>query len=120
VALPGLPPDEHWVVPADVRHERVVWLAARADLARIHRKWWHVWSRIARASDAPRRTMFIDAQNPETDDLSASLQQASLIVDALAGHFTAPERESVRRTGVLPDWFWPVYLGAFEDATKRR
>jgi hypothetical protein len=120
VEMPGTDPIPGWVEPVGVRHERVVWLAARGELARIHRKWWHAWTRVARASDAPRRTMFIDAKNPESDDLSASLQQASFIVDGLAGHFSAAERETVRRTGALPEWFWPVYVGAFEDATKRR
>jgi hypothetical protein len=113
-------PIEGWVELVGVRHERVVWLAARDELARIHRKWWHAWSRLARASDAPRRTMFIDAMNPESDDLGASLRRASVIIDGLAGHFTASERETVRRTGALPDWFWSVYVGAFEDASKRR
>ena len=117
---PGFQPVDSWVVPVDLRHERVVWLAARPDLVRIHRKWWHAWSRIMRGCASPLHTVCIDAQNPEADDLRASLQTASVIVDALAPHFSARERESVRRTGVLPDWFWSVYLGAFEDATKRR
>src|SRR3954468_14669385 len=118
MARPPYEPGERWVVPGDVRHERVVWLAARDELARIHRRWWHPWTRILRASDALYRTVGIDHKNPESDDLSASLQQASVIVDGLAGHFSAAERETVRSTGRLPDWFWPVYRGAFEDARR--
>jgi hypothetical protein len=118
MARPPFEPGEGWVDPGDVRHERVVWLAARDELARIHRRWWHTLTRILRANQVLYRTISIDHKNPESDDLTASLQQASVIVDGLAGHFSTDERETVRRTGVLPDWFWPVYLGAYEDATR--
>lgn len=118
MARPPFDPGEGWVVPEGVRHERIVWLAARDELARIHRRWWHPWTRVLRANNLLYRTAAIDHKNPESDDLSSSLQQASVIVDGLAGHFSAAERETVRRTGGLPDWFWPVYLGAFEDARR--
>lgn len=111
--LPG------WVARTDVRHERIVWLAARPDLQRLHQKWWHAWTRILRASDAPRRTMWIDRENSETDDMSVSMQRAALIVDDLAGRFSPPERDLVRRTGYLPEWFWPAYLAEFEAASRR-
>jgi hypothetical protein len=112
-------PVEGWVVRPDVRHERLVWLAARPDLTRIHHKWWHSWTRILRAQDAPRRTMWIDANNSESEDLSASLERASLIIDDLAGDFIPEEREVLRRTGLLPRWFWPTYLEKFEAAKRR-
>jgi|SRR3954447_18284137 hypothetical protein len=118
MARPPFDPGEGWVVPEDVRHERVVWLAARDELARVHRRWWHPLTRVLRANTLLYRTAVIDHRNPENDDLSAALQQASVIVDGLAGHFSVEERATVRRTGVLPDWFWPVYLGAFEDARR--
>jgi len=106
-----------WLVPGDLRHERVVWLAARPELERIHRKWWHVLSRILGSADAAY-CMNIAMHNLGTDDLAVSLRQASVIVDDLAGHFCSAERERVRRTGELPAWFWPVYRGAFDDATR--
>jgi hypothetical protein len=114
-----LEPAPGWKVRTDVRHDRLVWLAARPHLQQLHRKWWHSWTRILRASDAPRRTMWIDRENSETDDMSASMQRAAVIVDGLAGRFSPHEREVVRRTGLLPEWFWPAYLAEF-DAPSRR
>lgn len=119
VDISGLEPVPGWVERTNVRHERLVWLAARPHLQQLHRKWWHPWTRILRACDAPRRTMWIDRQNSETDDLSASMQRASVIVDNLAGWFSPVEREVVRRTGLLPDWFWPVYPADFEAERRR-
>jgi hypothetical protein len=119
VSIEDLQPAPGWVVRSNVRHERLVWLAARPELNRIHRKWCHLLVRVQRARlDGHRRGW--RPETTENEDLSHSLQQASVIIDGLAGRFTAEEREIVRRTGVLPDWLWPVYLGAFEDATKRR
>ncbi len=119
MARPPFDPGEGWVVPEDVRHERIVWLAARDGLARIHRQVVaSVRPGLRRRQPMLYRTAPIGHMDRESDDLSASLQQASVIVDGLAGHFSADERETVRRTGVLPDWFWPVYLGAFEDARR--
>ncbi|MFL6098363.1 MAG: hypothetical protein ACJ71T_00235 [Actinomycetales bacterium] len=102
----------------DLRQERLAWLAARPYLDRIHRKWWHVLTRVMRARNRPRGTVWI-RDHIETDDLSKSLQQASLVIDDLAGRFSPYEREVLRRTGLLPEWFWPAYLAEFEAASRR-
>jgi hypothetical protein len=118
VDIEELQPVAGWVVRSDLRHERLVWLAARPHLDRIHRKWWHVLTRAMRARNRPRGTLWI-RDHVETDDLSKSLQRGALVVDGLARRFSAVEREVVRRTGLLPEWFWPAYLADFEVARRR-
>ena len=110
-------PAPSWVVPFGVRHERVVWLAARAGLVQLHSRWWH-WFARALSAPAPMGADGYAVAATDRESLRASLEQASVIVDGLAGHFSLEERETVRRTGVLPDWFWPVYRGAFADARR--
>jgi hypothetical protein len=51
--------------------------------------------------------------------MSASLQRASIIVDGLATRFSPEERDVVRHTGLLPNWFWPTYLQEFDDGRRR-
>jgi hypothetical protein len=118
VSIEDLQPAPGWVVHDNLRHERLVWLAARPELNRIHRKWWHALVRVQRARLDGHRPGW-RPETTENEDLSKSLQRASLIIDALAGRFTAEERDVVRRTGLLPNWFWPAYLAEF-DATSRR
>ena len=50
----------------------------------------------------------------EREDQGKSLQRASFVVDDLAQRFSVEEREVVRRTGLLPNWFWPAYLSEFD------
>jgi hypothetical protein len=118
VSIEDLEPAPGWVVRTDLRNERLVWLAAKPDLARMHRKWWHVFNRMLRVGFDGNYTY--RATPSEHEDLSKSLQEASVIIDRLAGRFTAEEREVVRRTGLLPNWFWPAYLEQFDGASKRR
>lgn len=113
MSIDDLQPVPGWVVRSDLRHERLVWLAARPELRRIHRKWWHVLTRAMQAHADRRWSARLGSTNH--DDLSKSLQKASWIIDGLAGRFTAEEREVVRRTGLLPNWFWPAYLSAFDQ-----
>lgn len=116
--IDALSPVPGWVVRTNVRHERLVWLAARPHLDRLHRKWWHVLTRVMRARNRPRGTLWI-TDHVETDDLSKALQSGALVIDGLAGRFSPVEREVVRRTGLLPDWFWPAYLADFEAERRR-
>lgn len=113
VSIEDLTPAAGWVVRTDVRHERLVWLAAKPELARIHRKWWHVFSRLLRVADGDGR--FVKRTSAvEREDQNKSLQKASWIIDGLAQRFSLEEREVVRRTGLLPNWFWPAYVSEFD------
>lgn len=113
MSIEDLQPVPGWVVRSNLRHERLVWLAARPELNRIHRKWWHALVRVQRAQlDGHRRGW--RPETTENEDLGKSLQKASLIIDGLAGRFSAEERDVVRRTGLLPNWFWPTYLAEFD------
>lgn len=112
MSIEDLQPAPGWIVRPDLRHDRLVWLAARPELKRIHRKWWHVITRMLQARDDAQWTGRLGSVN--NDDLSGSLQKASIIIDGLAGRFTAEEREVLRRTGLLPNWFWPAYLAEFD------
>jgi hypothetical protein len=112
VSIEDLKPAEGWVVRIDLRHERLVWLAAKRELTRIHRKWWHIFVRVQRSRMDARR--FRRRETVEHEDMSKSLQKASFIVDDLAQRFSVEEREVVRRTGLLPNWFWPAYLSEFD------
>jgi hypothetical protein len=118
VSIEDLQPAPGWVVRTDLRNERLVWLAAKPELTRIHRKWWHIFVRVQRSRMDARR--YRRHETFEAQDLSKSLQEASVIIDRLAGRFTAEEREVVRRTGLLPNWFWPAYLEQFDGVAKRR
>src|SRR3954451_9160843 len=117
MSFEDLQPAPGWVVRTNLRHERLVWLAARPELGRIHRKWWHVFNRLLRVGFDGRYTR--RATPTEHEDMSSSLQQACLVIDGLAGRFSAEERDVVRRTGLLPTWFWPAYRTEFA-ALKRR
>ena len=112
MSIEDLQPVPGWVVRTDLRHERLVWLAARPELNRVHRKWWHLLVRVGRSRMDGHR--YRRPTTPEHEDLSTSLQKGSLIIDDLAQRFTAEEREVLRRTGLLPNWFWPAYLSDFD------
>lgn len=107
-----------WVAPADTRHERLVWLAARPELVRIHRRWWHGLAQ-ALAAPAPMGADGYAVRGTDREHLTGSLEQAAFIVDELAGDFIDEERDLLRRTGELPRWFWPTYRQKFEAARGR-
>jgi hypothetical protein len=117
VADDALEPVPGWTVRTATRHERLVWIAAKPRLERMHRKWWHNLMALGRADH--RLHDHTGHGSMDREVVSRSMHTAALAVDRLAGRFGADEREHLRLTGRLPEWFWPSYRTEFA-ALKRR
>jgi hypothetical protein len=102
VSIEDLEPAPGWVVRTDLRNERLVWLAAKPDLARMHRKWWHVFNRMLRVGFDGNYTY--RATPSEHEDLSKSLQEASVIIDRRAARNPEAVRDQVSNTHLWQHW----------------
>jgi hypothetical protein len=106
-----------WVVRPDVRHERLVWLASEPQLRKINRRWWHFLMALGRTADIDERGLH--GSPVDREELDKGLQQSAFVVDGLAARFSPQERETLRLTGRLPDWFWPAYHAQVEAERRR-
>lgn len=99
--LPG------WVVRENTRHERLVWLAAKARVEKLNRRWWHTLFAMTRSAGIDEHGLHAEASDREAVD--ERVQRSAFVVDELAPRFSPEEREVLRTTGRLPDWFWDAY-----------
>jgi hypothetical protein len=96
-----------WVVRPNVRNERLAWIAAKPRLEKLNRRWWNSIFSVTRS--AAIDTHGLHGSHLDRDELDKGMQRSAFVVDQLATRFTAPERETLRLTGRLPEWFWPEY-----------
>jgi hypothetical protein len=103
----GTGPLPGWVVRSDVRHERLVWTAAKPRLEKQNRRWWHALYSLGRTADIDEHGFH--GSSTDREQLGKGMERSAVVVDHLAPRFSADERERLRLTGRLPDWFWSAY-----------
>jgi len=91
------------MAPAKVRDERLAWLAVRDDLARRSRGGPFTFLRRVLGNITPTRGGFgTDLTVPA---VSRRMRRYSFAVHDVAQRLDAGEREVLRTTGRVPDWF---------------
>jgi hypothetical protein len=96
-----------WVVRSNIRNERLAWIAAKPRLEKLNRRWWHALLALGRTADIDEHGFH--GSSFDREEGQKGMQRSALIVDGLAGRFTPSEREVLRLTGRLPEWFWAEY-----------
>lgn len=100
-----------------LRDERLAWLAVRDQLERRSRR--GVFGILMRFLGARRRlsaarfaglsTAWV-AEEQRKEHLSARMMRYSIVVDRLARQLSAEDRQMLRDTGAVPEWFLPRVL----------
>ena len=103
-----------WVDRPNLRHERLVWMAAKPRVEKLNRRWWHALFAMTRSAGIDEHGLHAEAADREAVD--ERIQRSAFVVDGLAQRFSEEERAHLRATGRLPEWFWP----AFTEETRRR
>lgn len=96
-----------WVVRENIRNERLAWIAAKPRVEKLNRRWWHTLFAMTRSAGIDENGLHAEASDREAVD--ERVQRSAFVVDELAARFSPEEREVLRTTGRLPDWFWGAY-----------
>ena len=113
---PSLPTP--WPPVEEATDERLGFLAAKSYLARRARPWWLAWFRIIEAGGSSTyvadRGMAkvggggVMSRRTITDEMRGDRMADQVIAcDLAAQSLSADERARLRRSGELPDWFFP-------------
>lgn len=110
-----------WSADPSTSHERLVFLAARDEIAVRSRRWWHTLMRIlgGAQSSLPSAADSAPRIRPDQELRSRSMQHGVVVADRLAARFTADERDRLRLKGSLPPWFWAAYEEGVRDERRR-
>jgi len=101
--LLGLPA----VTPPRLRDERLCWLAVRAELQRLVRR-RRMLDTLLTGGFAPKLTREWESQR---------LSRYAVAVDRVVPRLSAAEREDLRRTGRVPDWFLAAVLREHRESS---
>jgi hypothetical protein len=96
---------------ADMRIERLAWLACRDEMERRSRRWYESFARVlsARGSEVTvsrAGRMYPTVSRQMTDaDRTRRLGVLEFAVDDVARRLSVSEQAELRVNGVLPSWF---------------
>ncbi|WP_079063264.1 hypothetical protein [Peterkaempfera griseoplana] len=112
---------------SNVTIERLCWIAAREQLNRkAHKAGLFGWltalgaGGIGRRSGSAARTAAGIAGDLRRESASDKMREYAFAVDDAAGTLSAAEREQLRATGELPEWFLADVERRVAEMRKRR
>ncbi|MCD0482138.1 hypothetical protein LO771_06830 [Streptacidiphilus sp. ASG 303] len=107
--------------------ERLCWIAAREQLSRkAHKAGLFGWlaalgaGAVNRRSGSEARTAAGIAGDMRRESASGKMHEYAFAVDDAAGTLTAAEREHLRATGELPEWFLADVERRVAEMRKRK